>query len=192
MSNIRKLLPEGVLPSRKKLKEMSKEMNTAEKAYETRQDEYYRGSGKVRKVTEASWKETVKLIYSAVSNKNKTKLAPEKILDVLKFYGFHIARMISYSKSAYREKNPHDVIFFNANLIDKKIGKIWHGDLNLTNDAKNLIEAAKELNTTFYVLSEMDGRFNNENKKVKELIKVAKWNTNQNVPVYDKDWEIVS
>ena len=37
----------------------------------------------------------------------------------------------------------------------------------------------------------MDGRFENEKKKVKELIKKAKWNTEMFVPIYDKDYKMV-
>jgi len=119
------------------------------------------------------------------------KLTQEKIVEELKNNGFHIARMISSSKSFYHEKHPNNVVFFNANIIDKKLGKIWHGDLDLSKDAQKLIDIAKELKTIFYILREMDGRFNNENKKVKKLIKLSKWNTDMFVPIYDKDWKIV-
>lgn len=119
------------------------------------------------------------------------KLTSEKIVKELEDNGFHIARMISASKSYYHEKHPNNVVFFNANLIDKKLGKCWHGDLNLTKDALALINIANNLKTTFYILSEMDGRFRNEDKKVKELIKLSKWNTDMFIPIYDKDWNIV-
>ena len=115
----------------------------------------------------------------------------ETIEKELKENGFNNARMISSSKSSYHEKHPNNVVFFNANIIDKKFGKCFYGDLDLTLDAPVLTRIAKELKTTFYVLSEMDGRFDNENKKAKELIKKAKWNTEMFVPIYDKDWKIV-
>ena len=67
MKNIRKLIPKGILPSRKKLMEISKEIDANEKAYGERQDKYYRFSGKIKKATEASWKKTVKLVNAAVS-----------------------------------------------------------------------------------------------------------------------------
>jgi hypothetical protein len=106
--------------------------------------------------------------------------------------GFHIARLISGSfKSFYYEKYPKNVVFFNSNLIDMKLGKFWYGDLDLTKDAKVLMKIAEKFDTTFYVLSEMDGRFENEKSSVKELIKKAKWNTKMFVPIYNSESQII-
>ncbi len=105
--------------------------------------------------------------------------------------GFHIARLISGSKSFYSKKYPQNVVFFNSNLIDMKLGKFWYGDLDLTKDAKILIKIAEKFDTTLYVLSEMDGRFENEKSSVKELIKKAKWNTKMFVPIYNSEYQII-
>jgi len=69
MKNIRKLIPKGILPSRKKLSEISKELDAADKAYEERQGKYYRGSGKRKPATEASWKKTIKLVHGENNEK---------------------------------------------------------------------------------------------------------------------------
>ena len=45
---------------------------------------------------------------------------------------------------------------------------------------------AESLDTTLYVLWEMDGRFGEENKPIDELIKKAAWNTDEAKPT--KDW----
>lgn len=118
------------------------------------------------------------------------KLSKEQVLDELQKGGFHVARMLSGSKSYYSSKYPNNVVFFNANMVDEKIGKVWYGDLDLTVDSKKIIKIAKKLKTTFYILSERDGRFENESKSARKLIKKSKWNTNQFVPVYDCDYEM--
>lgn len=90
-------------------------------------------------------------------------------------HGFPLGRLICGSKSAYTKRYPdHDVVF-NANIITKKRGKIWYGDIDLTIDADKLNELSKELGETIYVLYENDCRFENENKPIDELIKLAKW-----------------
>jgi hypothetical protein len=192
MKNIRKailkLSPKRILPSRKFLNELSKSMNINEP-----EDKYNKKLKVVHKVTEDSWKKTVNLVHSAISiNKKDEKLTPEIITQKLAENGFYIARLVGSSKSYYCTSHPQNVVFFNANLIEEKLGKVWFGDLDLTKDAPKLIKIAKELKTTFYVLRETDCRFNNENKSIKGLRKVSKWNTNQNIPVYDKDFKIVA
>lgn len=73
----------------------------------------------------------------------------------------HEGRMISGSKSFYTKKHPNNFVLFNANLCVSE-GKIWYGDLDVTKDKKKLIKIAKKAKETIYVLSEMDGRFENE------------------------------
>jgi hypothetical protein len=65
-------------------------------------------------------------------------------------------------------------------------GKVWYGDLNLTEDYLVLREISECLNTTLYVLWESDGRFGEENKPIDELIKKAVWNTDEPNPT--KEW----
>ena len=65
-------------------------------------------------------------------------------------------------------------------------GKVWYGDLNLTEDYLVLREIAQNLNTDLYVLWEMDGRFGEENKPIDELIDKAVWNTDEDKPT--RNW----
>lgn len=65
------------------------------------------------------------------------------------------------SKTRYKSKNPKNLVIFNANVCTDD-GKIWWGDLDITKSEKNLVELAKTINKTIYVLYEMDGRFENE------------------------------
>lgn len=70
-------------------------------------------------------------------------------------------RMISFSKSGYVQKNQDNLVVFNSNVcIDE--GKIWYGDLDVTLSYDSLSDLAKETGKTVYVLTEMDGRFENE------------------------------
>jgi hypothetical protein len=72
-------------------------------------------------------------------------------------------RMISGSKSGYRDRNPNNLVVFNSNICTDA-GKIWFGDVDVTADLNVLCEAAKSSNSKFYVLYEMDGRFENEER----------------------------
>jgi hypothetical protein len=72
-------------------------------------------------------------------------------------------RMISFSKSGYRERHPDHVTVFNANLCLRG-GKIWYGDLDLTVDEPALAELARSIGTRLFVLSERDARFEHEEK----------------------------
>jgi hypothetical protein len=97
-------------------------------------------------------------------------------------YSFHDGRMIGGSKVDYHGEHPDDLIVFNANVLMPGYGKVWYGDLNLTEDYLVLKDIAKSLNSTLYVLWEMDGRFGEENKPIDELIKKAVWNTDEDKP----------
>lgn len=72
-------------------------------------------------------------------------------------------RMISDSKSGYMQRNPRNFAIFNANVCTK-IEKIWFGDLDVTLSKQVLSQLAQKLNEDIYVLYEMDGRFENEDK----------------------------
>ena len=101
-------------------------------------------------------------------------------------HGFYEARMISSSKSFYHKEHLDDLVIFNANIFIKDIGKVWYGDLNITEDYLILKSIADSLNTTLYVLWEMDARFGKEKKPIDELIKKSAWNTDEDKPT--KDW----
>ena len=70
-------------------------------------------------------------------------------------------RMISHSKSGYIEKNPDNIVVFNANVCIRT-GKIWYGDIDVTLSKKNLIDLSSFIDEEIYVLYEMDARFENE------------------------------
>jgi hypothetical protein len=70
-------------------------------------------------------------------------------------------RMISYSKSRYREAHPEHVAVFNANICLGPGRKVWHGDLDVTKDEPLLHDLARRTGTIVYVLYEFDGRFKN-------------------------------
>ena len=97
--------------------------------------------------------------------------------------GFRLGRMISWSKSWYREKYPDHLVVFNANIITKSRGKIWYGDLDITFEIEKLKKIAKILNEDLYILYESDARFENENAgfkywKDKSIIKIDCYGTN--------------
>jgi len=107
----------------------------------------------------------------------------QKYFDAFEFYD---ARMIGGVKWEYTEQHPDDLIVFNANVLMPGYGKVWYGDLNLTEDYKTLKKIAESLNTDLYVLWEMDARFGEEMKPLNELLDKAVWNTTEDTPT--KEW----
>lgn len=81
-------------------------------------------------------------------------------------FGFMMGRMISGSKSGYRQLYPNNDVVFNANIVIATRGKIWFGDLDLTLDTEKLKEISKALSEPLYILREMDARFDNEDKEI--------------------------
>ena len=73
-----------------------------------------------------------------------------------------MGRMLSGSKSGYHSTHKDNLVVFNANIILKSKGKIWHGDLDVTLDYENLEKVAEVLEEPLYILGEMDARFENE------------------------------
>ena len=72
-----------------------------------------------------------------------------------------MGRMISSSKSGYRDRYPNHLVIFNANVCTLE-GKHWFGDLDLTKDKDALADLAQTIGEEVFVLFEMDGRFENE------------------------------
>jgi hypothetical protein len=81
-------------------------------------------------------------------------------------HGFMMGRMISGSKSGYREIYPNHEVVFNANIVLASRGKVWYGDLDLTLDSGKIQEISTKLGEPIYVLREMDARFENEDKDI--------------------------
>jgi hypothetical protein len=94
--------------------------------------------------------------------------------EIFEEIGFGIGRMISYSKSAYRDKFPDNEVYFNSNIFVLGEGKIWYGDIDVTKEREKLENIAREIGKDLYILSEMDGRFENEELKDSEIITKAR------------------
>ena len=127
----------------------------------------------------------VKLVGSYPSDFKPTT----NVMEVQKYfdaYEFYDARILAGEKWAYSSEHEDDLIIYNANVLMEDIGKVWYGDLNLTEDYVILKSIAESLDTTLYVLWEMDGRFGEEKKPIDELIKKSAWNTDEDKPT--KDW----
>lgn len=67
-------------------------------------------------------------------------------------------RIISGSKTGFCRQHPDHFPIFNANVCTEA-GKIWFGDVDLTEDEPRLAELAAALKQKVYVLYEQDGRF---------------------------------
>jgi hypothetical protein len=81
-----------------------------------------------------------------------------------------LGKLISSSKSGYRDRNPDNLVQFNANVCNNS-AKIWWGDLDITISKENLASLSIAINSDIYVLREIDGRFENEdNPKIQEFI----------------------
>lgn len=76
-------------------------------------------------------------------------------------------RMISGSKSGYKDSYPNHLTIFNSNICTEH-GKVWHGDIDLTLSKDILTDLANEIGQDLYVLYEMDARFENENAPLLE------------------------
>ncbi len=112
----------------------------------------------------------------------KPTMSVREIQQHFSAFEFHDARMIAGHKWDYTKEHIDDLIIFNANVLMPEFGKVWYGDLNLTEDYKTLKKIAESLNTTLYILWEMDGRFGEETKPIDELIGKAIWNTEDDKP----------
>lgn len=97
----------------------------------------------------------------------------EKMVDIFLSHGLVMGRMITTSKSKYRDEHPNHKVVYNANIVTERRGKIWYGDLDLTLDGKELKLVAEDLQEPVYVLREMDARFENEKLSPAQLIERA-------------------
>jgi hypothetical protein len=72
-------------------------------------------------------------------------------------------RMIFFSKSRFGENHPDHVPVFNGNVCFVG-GKVWWGDIDLTIDEPKLVDLARRVGQTVYVLYEHDARFDHEQR----------------------------
>jgi hypothetical protein len=82
-------------------------------------------------------------------------------------------RMLSWSKSGYREKFPENEVYFNANIFLLGEGKVWYGDLDVTRDFSILQKIASSLGKSIYILRELDGRLDKEDLSDSEILKFS-------------------
>ena len=87
--------------------------------------------------------------------------------DVLVKHKFLVGSMLG-SKSGYRKRYPDNKVLFNANIITS-LGKIWWGDLDITERLEDLKEVSRELEEPLYILQEFACRWELENSPVEEL-----------------------
>jgi len=83
---------------------------------------------------------------------------PHHLPDIFRKHHLPLGRCFG-SKSAYREANTKCEFVPNANVISKRDGKVWWGDLDLVRDSAVLEKIARLLRCRLYVLGEHDGRF---------------------------------
>ena len=108
----------------------------------------------------------------------KPSVSVQEVHQYFDAYSFHKGRMIGGSKTGYSSQHPDELIVFNANVLMPDYGKVWYGDLNLTEDYKVLKNIGITLNSALFILWEMDARFGEESKPLNELLDKAVWNTN--------------
>lgn len=109
--------------------------------------------------------------------KKPTEFVSDPNFDMLfSSFGLPIGRSITPSpdKGSYCKIHEGDLVYFNANIIIRSVGKIWYGDLNINLDFDNLKEIADVLNEDLYILMEGDARFGYENESIEKLIKKAR------------------
>jgi hypothetical protein len=69
-------------------------------------------------------------------------------------------RMISASKSSYRQQFPDHEVLFNACIFTEDGTQVWFGDLDLSIEHERLQQAAQRLATTLIVTPEQPFRWN--------------------------------
>lgn len=97
----------------------------------------------------------------------------KQIREAFNSNGLIASRMISYSKSAYRDRFPENEVYFNSNIFVLGEGKVWFGDIDITLDREQLQKVASQIGKDLFILREMDGRFENETLSDSEIIKRA-------------------
>lgn len=68
---------------------------------------------------------------------------------------FPINRVISGN---YTAGDPDNYIIFNAHLVANNL-VFWSGDLNISKESDQLIQLAKRINSSFFILHEADAKF---------------------------------
>ena len=74
-------------------------------------------------------------------------------------------RLLSASKSMYRDKFPNHIVYFNACLFDKDLKQVWFGDIDLDIDKESLQMLANYLKETIYLTREQPYRWDGLKKE---------------------------
>jgi hypothetical protein len=121
----------------------------------------------------------IKHIESFYEKYNK-EIGSDDMTQVFEKYRLYCGRMVSGSKITPKGQ----FCVWNANVLSPTKGKIWFGDLNITQDGDRLKEVAKELGETLYVLREHDCRFGTEDEPLTEQLKKSVWDTELGVDMH--------
>ena len=92
-----------------------------------------------------------------------------KVGKYLEAHGFIEGRLITFSKSLYREAYPKHIVLFNACLFNTKGEEVWWGDVDLTRDWKVFYETARALNETLILTPETPYRFIGLKETLKDM-----------------------
>jgi hypothetical protein len=87
-------------------------------------------------------------------------------------HGFMYGRMISGSKSGYRERHPKNDVIFNARIFTPKHGNVFWGDLDITLDNTALQEVCEKIGEEMIVTTESVSWYA-EDKKYEDIEKYA-------------------
>ena len=70
-------------------------------------------------------------------------MSKEEIIKIINKDLGYSGRMVSGSKGKYRDSNPNNIVYFNANIFIPNYSKVWYGDIDLTED-KEILELIKQ------------------------------------------------
>lgn len=87
--------------------------------------------------------------------------------DVITNNGLPVGNMLG-SKSVYRNLYPNNKILFNCNIITSN-GKVWWGDLDITNSLETLKSIVKQIEEPLYILQEFACRWEFEEAPIEVL-----------------------
>jgi len=100
----------------------------------------------------------------------------KKATHAFESHGLSMGRCFG-SKSLYQNMHPKCDFIPNANVFTRRRGKVWFGDLDLERDKSALERVARRLGCRLYVLSEMEGRFDEATRPHAAVIRDALWHT---------------
>jgi len=120
-----------------------------------------------------------KLYFKMKTHKDKKNISTvNKIFNcqtIFKENGLELGRSITTdNKSKYCIEHSDDLIIFNANVVSKCKGKIWYGDLNLSEDFDKLKNIADIIREDLYVLMEGDAINETQKRNTKKMIENAR------------------